>query len=193
MTVIAAVRTALEKDPTDDIERVLGDSVPWEGVVARAAVLMAITDRSQPGLILTQRPLHMRNHAGQIAFPGGRSDPTDADAAATALREAREEIALNPGDVRLIGFSDTYSTGSGYHITPVLGLIPPDLPLHPNADEVAEIFEVPLSFVLDPANQSRKVGKWRGVMRHYYEIVWQDRIIWGATAGMLVNLTRRLR
>jgi len=171
---------------------VSGDDVPWNEERTPAAVLVAITDRPTPGLILTQRPDHMRNHAGQIAFPGGRVDPEDADVVAAALREAREEIALDPSLVHVFGTSDVYHTGTGYHITPVLATIPADLPLRPNEGEVADVFEVPLDFVLDPANQQHKSGEWQGIIRHYYEIQWQDRRIWGATAGMLVNLARRI-
>lgn len=186
--------TALSRTTSAEGARggVRGDDVPWYGAHIPAAVLIAITDRPTPGLILTQRPVHMRNHAGQIAFPGGRIDPGDADVAAAALREAQEEIALDPALVSVFGTSDVYYTGTGYRITPVLATIPADLPLRPNEGEVADVFEVPLHFVLDPANQQYKSGEWQGIMRQYYEIRWQDRRIWGATAGMLVNLARRL-
>ncbi len=183
----AALARSARVHPSPD-----GDEVPWEHSRISAAVLVAITDRSAPGLILTQRPDHMRSHAGQIAFPGGRVDTEDANVVAAALREAHEEVALDPRHVQVIGTSNMYRTGSGYEITPVIGLIPPDLPLKPNEGEVADIFEVPLAFLLDPANHARLSGEWRGVQRNYYEIIWQDRRIWGATAGMLVNLAARL-
>jgi 8-oxo-dGTP pyrophosphatase MutT (NUDIX family) len=156
-----------------------------------AAVLVAITDRVEPGVLFTVRREHMRTHAGQVSFPGGRLDPGE-DAVAAALREAAEEIGLPPGRVDLWGQADPYHTVTGYRVTPVLGLVPPDLPLAPHEHEVADWFEAPLSFLLDPANQQRMSAEYQGRMRDYYQIDWQGRRIWGATAAMLVNLTRRL-
>ncbi len=194
MTLAERLRAALA---ADDHAPVLlpGDNAASlsEGTPAPAAVLIAITDRAEPGVILTQRTDTMRRHAGQVAFPGGRIDPEDADAAAAALREAEEEIALPRGAVELIGAADPYLTVTGYAITPVIGVIAPDLDYHPNAAEVADVFEVPLAFVLDPANQVRASAEWQGRTRTYYEINWRDRRIWGATAAMMVNLSRRLR
>ena len=157
-----------------------------------AAVLIAVTDRPDPGVILTVRREHMRTHAGQIAFPGGRVDPGE-DAVATALREAQEEILLDPSAVDLIGTIDPYSTVTGYVVTPVIGVVPPDLPLQPHEHEVADWFEAPLDFLLDPRNQQPRSALFQGQTRHYYEIVWNDRRIWGATAAMIVNLSRRLQ
>jgi len=154
---------------------------------------VAITDRPEPGVILTRRTDSLRKHAGQVAFPGGRIDPEDADAAAAALREAEEEIALPRAAVEVIGSTDAYLTVTGYAVTPVIGVIAPDLAYHPNEAEVADVFEVPLGFVLDPANHIRASAEWQGRTRTYYEIVWRDRRIWGATAAMMVNLSRRLR
>ena len=142
MSLAAHYAAALSRPTRADAVRsgVSGDDVPWHEERTPAAVLVAITDRPTPGLILTQRPDHMRNHAGQIAFPGGRVDPEDADVVAAALREAREEIALDPSLVHVFGTSDVYHTGTGYHITPVLATIPADLPLRPNEGEVADVF-----------------------------------------------------
>ena len=172
-----------------------GDNVPSLGIGAptAAAVLVAITDRPEPGVILTQRTDSMRKHAGQVAFPGGRIDPEDRDAAAAALREAEEEIALPRDAVEVIAAADPYLTVTGYAVTPVIGVIAPDLDYHPNAAEVADVFEVPLAFVLDPANQVETEAEWQGRRRSYYEINWRGRRIWGATAAMMVNLSRRLR
>jgi len=157
-----------------------------------AAVLIAVTDRPDPGVILTVRREHLRTHAGQVAFPGGRVDPGE-DAVAAALREAREEILLDPDAVEVIGAIESYRTVTGYVVTPVIGVIAPDLALEPHEHEVADWFEAPLDFLLDPANQRRASALFAGQTRHYYEIVWNDRRIWGATAAMLVNLSRRLQ
>jgi 8-oxo-dGTP pyrophosphatase MutT (NUDIX family) len=157
-----------------------------------AAVLIAVTDREEPGVLLTVRREHLRTHAGQIAFPGGRVEPGEEPVAA-ALREAHEEILLDPAAVELIGPIEPYRTVTGYVITPVLGVVPPDLPLEPHEHEVAELFETPLVYLLDPSNQHRQSALLQGRERHYYEIVWNGRRIWGATAAMIVNLSRRLQ
>lgn len=159
--------------------------------VRPAAVLIAVTDRHEPGVILTHRPLDMREHPGQVAFPGGKLDPGE-DAVGAALREAREELAIDAADVRVIGASDKFVTGSGYDVTPVLGLVPPDLPIIPNPSEVSEWFEAPLGYVLDPANHRHKQTEWMGRVRPYVEIEWQGHRIWGITAAILANLARRL-
>jgi 8-oxo-dGTP pyrophosphatase MutT (NUDIX family) len=156
-----------------------------------AAVLIAVTDRPEPGVILTHRPDGMRAHPGQVAFPGGKLDPGEG-AVAAALREAHEELAINPSDVRIIGASDRFVTGTGYDVTPVLGLVPPDLPIVPNPVEVASWFEAPLGFLLDPANHAHRQKEWFGRMRPYIEIEWQGHVIWGITAAILANLARRL-
>ncbi len=157
-----------------------------------AAVLIPITDRAEPGVILTQRPEWLRSHAGQVAFPGGKVDDNDADAISAALREADEELSIPPSQVRVIGIADTYFSGSGYRIEPVVGIIPPDLPLRANPEEVEDWFEVPLAFLLDPANAVKKEALWNGQQRTYYDIQWGDRRIWGVTAGIIANLARRL-
>jgi 8-oxo-dGTP pyrophosphatase MutT (NUDIX family) len=157
-----------------------------------AAVLIAITDRREPGVLLTVRREHMRTHAGQIAFPGGRLDPGE-DSVAAALREAQEEILLDPEEVEVVGTLEPYRTVTGYVVTPVIGVVPADLPLTPHEQEVADWFEAPLAFLLAPQNQRRESALFQGRERHYYEIVWNGRRIWGATAAMIVNLSRRLQ
>jgi 8-oxo-dGTP pyrophosphatase MutT (NUDIX family) len=165
-----------------------------KGFVYRpAAVLIALTDRSEPGVILTQRPDWLRSHAGQVAFPGGKIDDSDNDVFAAALREAEEEIALPRDAVTLLGEADTYHSGSGYRISPVLGIIPPDLPLVANPEEVEDWFEVPLDFLVDPKNAKLQTTTWQGQQRQYYDMDWQGRRIWGVTAGIIANLARRLR
>jgi len=164
---------------------------PPGAVIRPAAVLIAVTDRPDPGILLTHRPNAMRQHAGQVALPGGKIDPGE-DAVTAALREAYEELAIDPRAVTVIGASDRFLTGTGYDITPVLGLVPPDLPLIPNPIEVEEWFEAPLRFVLDPANQVEKEATYGGHLRRYIEIDWQGHRIWGVTAAILANLSRRL-
>lgn len=158
-----------------------------------AAVLIAITDRPEPGAILTTRPGWLRSHAGQVAFPGGKVDESDGDAIAAALREAEEELSIPPSAVRVIGVADAYYSGSGYRIEPVIGVIPPDLAISANPEEVEDWFEVPLSFLLDPASALKKEANWNGQQRIYYDMQWQDRRIWGVTAGIIANLVRRLQ
>lgn len=190
MSLIDRIARSLAADPPHDL--LIGDLVEGqEGDPHLAAVLVAITDRPEPGLILTVRREDMRKHPGQVAFPGGRIDEGET-AVRAALREAQEELALDPDQVQILGETDSYRTVTGYGVTPVVGLVPPDLPLVPNPQEVADWFEAPLDFVLDPINQQRMTADYQGRTRHYYQIDWQGRRIWGATAAMLVNLTRRI-
>ena len=156
-----------------------------------AAVLLAATERERPGFLLIHRPSDMRSHPGQVAFPGGKIDPGE-DAVQAALREAHEELGIEAADVQIIGTGDTYCTGSGYAIVPVLAVIPPDLELRPNPTEVAQWFEAPLDFVLDPANHVEHVADWQGQERRYIEIVWEQHRIWGVTAGIIANLAARI-
>ena len=195
MTLANRLRAALERTPSHAVELLAGDAIYLRGSRpgVDAAVLVAVTDRPEPGLILTKRPDTMRKHPGQVAFPGGRVDEGDADIVAAALREAHEEIALPPEFTELVGLADRYHTITGFDVTPVIVVIPPDLDLHPNEDEVEVIFEAPLSYVLDAANHAKRMVDWDGSERHYYEMHWDGFRIWGATAAMLVNLSRRLQ
>ncbi|WP_322097238.1 CoA pyrophosphatase [Pelagibius sp. Alg239-R121] len=162
--------------------------------LTQAAVLIPIVERSE-GLtvLLTKRTAHLHDHAGQISFPGGRVDPGDNGPESTALRETEEEIGLAREHIRLVGQLDTYVTRTGFEISPLVGLVRPPFDLKPDDFEVAEVFEVPLGFILDPASQQRQSRMFQGALRHFYVFPYDNYYIWGATAGMLVNLTEVLR
>ncbi len=159
--------------------------------VTAAAVLIAVTDREEPGVILTQRPQDMRDHPGQVAFPGGKIDPGE-DAVQAALREADEELALAPDLVRVIGTTDLYRTGTGFDVTPVLAVVPPDLELVPSPGEVEDWFEAPLSLLLDPESWETHEVFWKGANRKYLELNYQGFRIWGVTAAIIANLSKRI-
>jgi 8-oxo-dGTP pyrophosphatase MutT (NUDIX family) len=195
MSLAARLREALERGRRASPELLAGDVLDEEAIgrgITPAAVLVAIVDRPDPTVILTLRPETMRKHPGQISFPGGRIDPGDDGPVAAALREAEEEIGLPRSAVEIIGIADRYRTITGFEVTPVVGIVPPDLPLRPHPGEVAALFEAPLHYLFDPAHQQVRSAMWRGQERHYYEIDYQGRRIWGATAAMIVNLSRRL-
>ena len=171
-----------------DLSPTFVDDRPKDVVLKSAAVLVPLVDHvSHVNVLLTRRTDTLSRHAGQIAFPGGRIDATDADATAAALREAHEEIGLPPERVDVLGQIDCYETGTGYGVTPVVGRVPTGLTWQPQEAEVAEIFEVPLDHILDPANWQQHQREWLGRMRRYYVIEYGPHAIWGATAGMLVN------
>jgi len=171
---------------------VIEPAVP-ERPLTRAAVLVPLIER-ESGLtvLLTQRTSHLRDHAGQISFPGGRCEESDATMVVTALREAQEEVGLDPAQVEVLGLLPEYRTGSGFSIRPVVGLVRPPLNLKLDDFEVAEAFETPLAFLLDPANHQRHSVEHQGSRREYYAMPWEGYYIWGATAGMLVSLHRFL-
>lgn len=178
------------------VEMLYGDQgIDAERAAARrrASVLVPIVTRPEElTVLLTRRTAHLKNHSGQIAFPGGSAEPGDASAADTALRETAEEIGLEPARVELLGQLSDYHTRTGYRVTPVVGLVAVPFELRLDAHEVDEAFEVPLSFLLDPANHRRESREFEGRSRPFYSIPYRDHYIWGATAGMLVNLYRYL-
>lgn len=164
-----------------------------EGPLRRAAVLVPILHGAEPGVLLTLRATSLRSHAGQVAFPGGRIEPGDASPEDAALREAEEEIGLDPGAVELAGRLPDYVTGTGFHITPVVGLLPDGLALRPSPDEVAAIFTLPMRTLLDPAAPELRHREFRGRQRRFWVWPHETHYIWGATAGILVHLATRLR
>lgn len=192
MTLAERLRSALATPPPSTF--LPGDHHEFDANVPgrAAAVLIAVTDRAEPGVVLTKRTETLRKHAGQIAFPGGSIDPEDGGPIIAALREAEEEVALPREAVEIVASLNPYRTITGFDVTPIIGVVPPDLQLTPSEDEVASVFEVPLAFLLNPANHRQAHAIYQGTERRYYEIMWEDRRIWGATAAMIINLSRRL-
>ncbi len=159
----------------------------------RAAVLVPVVARPDGlALILTQRAAHLRDHSGQIALPGGKIDPADPSPREAALREANEEIGLDPAAVRTLGYLDPYLSATGFLVSPVIGLVDSAARFHPNPDEVAEIFEVPLAFLMERERYRLRSREWQGRVRYFYALPFGQRMIWGVTAGILNNLRERL-
>ncbi len=158
-----------------------------------ASVLVPLVDHpDETTVLLTQRSQHLPSHAGQVSFPGGRVDPVDIDPVATALRETREEVGISADFISPIGALDTYETGTGFCIMPIVGILEPGFTIKTDPSEVEEAFEVPLSFLMNPKNHERHRAHWKGTAREYYAMPYDGHYIWGATAGMIVNLYERL-
>lgn len=188
--LVARLRSLHEAGHAQERDDLLSDE-RHDGSFRPAAVLAAITQRERPGFLLIHRPSNMRSHPGQVAFPGGKIDPGETPVEA-ALREAWEELGIHGRDVTVIGTSDQYRTGTGYEVTPVIAVVPPDLELNPNPTEVARWFEAPVDFVFDRQNQVEQSAFWQGAERRYIEIMWQEHRIWGVTAAIIHNLSRRI-
>ena len=170
-----------------------GDEAAEAAAGLPAAVLIGLVDRTGgPTVLLTKRTDHLKDHAGQISFPGGRIEPEDASIEAAALREAEEEIGLPPDKVDVISRLAPYDTSTGFRVHPVVGWIEPPIEIVPDSFEVAEVFELPLAFVLDEANHQRQSYRGAKARRSYYVLPYEGRFIWGATAGMLVGFSRLL-
>jgi 8-oxo-dGTP pyrophosphatase MutT (NUDIX family) len=192
MSIFEPLTRAFAAGHARDIPDLMTDAQFATEGATPAAVLIAITDvPHDPHVILTQRPRAMRDHPGQVAFPGGKIDPGE-DAVTAALREAEEELALPRDAVRVIGTSDLYHTGTGFLVTPVVGVVPPGLSLTPNPEEVEAWFEAPLAMLFDPASWTSHEVLWRGANRRYLELDWQGFRIWGVTAAIIANLSRRI-
>jgi len=193
----------MQLDPVELRRRLLGRKAPEssiygddgagrEGTKAAAVLIPVIAHPGELTVLFTQRTTSLRSHAGQVSFPGGRAEPADPSVEFTALREAGEEIGLAPERVEVLGRLADYHTRTGYRVAPVIGLVEPPLELAPDPREVDHVFEVPLAFLLDPRNRQRRTREFQGRSVGFYVFEYQDRTIWGATAGMLVNLYRML-
>lgn len=178
---------------TPTVGEVISEAGDDGALLTPAAVLFPIVLRADGyTVLLTQRTAHLKDHPGQISFPGGRVEKEDASAIHTALRETKEEIGLARERIQVLGFLPEYRTGTGFQVTPVVALVHPPFDLSPDPFEVAEIFEVPLGFLLDPVNHQRHSVHHRGALRHYFAMPYGDYFIWGATAGMIRSLTDRM-
>ena len=168
------------------------DGVGDEELTPASVLFPIVLREGGPSVLLTQRTEHLKDHPGQISFPGGRVEPEDASPAETALREAQEEIGLSPRHVEILGYLPEYRTGTGFRVTPVVAVAKPPIDLHPEPGEVAEIFEVPFFFLMDAANHQQHSLHHRGKLRHYFAMPYGEYFIWGATAGIIVTLSRAL-
>jgi 8-oxo-dGTP pyrophosphatase MutT (NUDIX family) len=197
VSLLEELRVRLPQGPQeivlrDDVDMNLAAAQAVTTPPVRASVLLPIILREEPTLLFTRRTATLAKHSGQVSFPGGRSEPHDISPLETALRETFEETGIAPGFVSVAGYLDRYLTGTGFDIQPVVGVLAPGFALAPDANEVAEIFEVPLEFLLDPANRRRESREIAGRQRRFYAFTYKEHEIWGATAAIIVNLAERM-
>lgn len=185
------LRASLLAAPQDDVF-VTEDGAGLASLTPAAVLFPIVLRDSGETVLLTQRTAHLRDHAGQISFPGGRVEASDLSAIDTALRETEEEVGLARHHVEVLGFLPEYRTGTGFRVTPVVGLVQPPFDLTPDSFEVAEVFEVPLAFLIDPANHQQHEIHHRGALRQYFAMPYGEYFIWGATAGIIRSLSGRL-
>lgn len=185
------IRNCLAQEP-EAVPAIHEDGLGDEPLTPAAVLFPIVLRPEQPTVLLTQRTSHLRDHGGQVSFPGGRVEEADTSPVHTALRETEEEVGMAPERVEVVGFLPEYRTSTGFRITPVVGFVQPPFVVRPDPFEVAEVFEVPLAFLLDAANHQRHSREWRGRERHFFAMPYGDYFIWGATAGMIVSLVRRL-
>lgn len=192
-TRLAAVDAVFAEIVRTDFDLNPAWPAPARKTYRKAAVLVGLIDRGDDyGVLLTLRPESMAQHAGQVAFPGGRIEPDDVTPLSAALREASEEVGVDPVSVTILGQGDPYLTGTGFAISPFIGVLPPGFTPQPHPREVADVFETPLSFLMNPANHQRHEREYKGALRAYYAMPHNGRYIWGATAGMIKSLYDRL-
>jgi 8-oxo-dGTP pyrophosphatase MutT (NUDIX family) len=189
---LAELRRRLASRAAPEVSVYGDDGAGREGTTAAAVLIPIVAQPSELTVLFTQRTQHLKSHSGQVSFPGGRAEPGDAGVEVTALREAEEEIGLARERVELIARLPEYHTRTGFRVTPVVGVVTPPLELAPDPREVESVFEVPLAFLLDERNRSRRTREFEGRTVGFYVYQYRDRVIWGATAGMLVNLYRML-
>jgi 8-oxo-dGTP pyrophosphatase MutT (NUDIX family) len=196
MSLLEVLRPRLPQQPQDIVARDDVDmdlaATPVTTPPVKAAVLLPIIERAEAALLFTRRTATLAKHSGQVSFPGGRSEAHDLSPLETALRETFEETGIDPGHVTLAGYLDRLVTGTGFDIQPVVGVVAPGFALNPDAGEVAQVFEVPLAFLLDPVNRRRESRQIGGRTRHYYAFTHDGHEIWGATAAIIVGLAQRL-
>ena len=186
------LRTVLSSVPSPASVYLVEDCGDGEDLIPAAVLFSIVLRDNEPSVLLTQRNPDLKDHPGQISFPGGRVEPQDMSPAATALREAEEEVGLDPARVEVVGYLPVYRTVTGFCVTPVVAIVKPPVDLRPDPGEVADVFEVPLSFLLDSANHQRCTMQFEGRQRDFYAVPYGDRYSWGATAGIILGLARLL-
>lgn len=188
---LEVLRSSLLQQP-DDSSPIIEAGVELQSLVAASVLFPIVLHEQGPTVLLTQRTEHLRDHPGQISFPGGRVESEDLSPVHTALREAKEEIGLSHRHVEVIGFLPEYRTATGYRITPVVAFLTPPFELRADPSEVAEVFEVPLAFLMNPVNHEQHSREYQGRTRHFFAMPYGRHFIWGATAGIIVALARLL-